>query len=89
MFSPAYQFNMANYHIGCSGFHYKHWREKKWFDYYSQHFDTLELNVTFYRFPQISILEKWYNESPDHFRFAVKAPRVITHFKNLMVQKGC
>jgi uncharacterized protein YecE (DUF72 family) len=81
---------MAKYHIGCSGFHYKHWREtfypvdlpiKKWFDYYAQHFDTLELNVTFYRFPQVHVLEKWYNESPDHFRFAVKAPRVITHFK--------
>jgi len=80
----------TNYHIGCSGFHYKHWREtfypaklpvKKWFDFYSQHFDTLELNVTFYRFPQLSMLEKWYNDSHDHFRFAVKAPRVITHFK--------
>jgi uncharacterized protein YecE (DUF72 family) len=88
--SVIYQFNMANYHIGCSGFHYKHWRDtfypaklpvKKWFDFYGQHFDTLELNVTFYRFPQVSMLEKWYNESPDHFRFAVKAPRVITHFK--------
>jgi len=81
---------MANYHIGCSGFHYKHWREtfypaklpvKKWFDYYSQNFATLELNVTFYRFPQVDMLQKWYNESPDHFRFSVKAPRVITHFK--------
>lgn len=81
---------MKNYHIGCSGFHYKHWREtfyppklpvRKWFDYYSQHFDTLELNVTFYRFPQVGMLEKWYNESPDHFRFSVKAPRAITHFK--------
>jgi len=81
---------MAKYHIGCSGFHYKHWREtfypaklpvKKWFDYYSQHFDTLELNVTFYRFPQVHTLEKWFNESPDQFSFAVKAPRVITHFK--------
>lgn len=83
---------MANYHIGCSGFHYKHWRDsfypsnlpvRKWFDYYSQHFDTLELNVTFYRFPQLAVLEKWYKESPDHFRFSVKAPRAITHYKKL------
>ena len=81
---------MVNYHIGCSGFHYKHWRDtfyparlpvKSWFEFYTQHFDTLELNVTFYRFPQVAVLEKWYNESPHQFRFSVKAPRAITHFK--------
>jgi uncharacterized protein YecE (DUF72 family) len=78
------------WHIGCSGFHYKHWRgtfypEKmamaKWFDYYCQHFNTLELNVTFYRFPQLSFLQTWYHKSPPKFRFAVKAPRAITHYK--------
>jgi len=53
----------------------------KWFDYYTQHFSTLELNVTFYRFPQLSFLQGWYNKSPADFRFAVKAPRAITHFK--------
>jgi uncharacterized protein YecE (DUF72 family) len=79
-----------NWHIGCSGFHYKHWRgtfypEKlamtKWFDFYCQHFSTLELNVTFYRFPQLSFLQTWYQKSPPEFRFAVKAPRAITHYK--------
>ncbi|MFD0793690.1 DUF72 domain-containing protein [Mucilaginibacter litoreus] len=78
------------WHIGCSGFHYKHWRgtfypEKlamtKWFDFYTQHFSTLELNVTFYRFPQLSFLQTWYKKSPPEFRFAVKAPRAITHYK--------
>ncbi|MBJ6111017.1 DUF72 domain-containing protein [Hymenobacter sp. BT523] len=78
------------YYIGCSGYHYRHWRgrfypEKMpmrlWFDYYSQHFRTLELNVTFYRFPQLSFLENWYNQSPDDFQFAVKAPKLITHYK--------
>jgi uncharacterized protein YecE (DUF72 family) len=79
-----------NWHIGCSGFHYKEWKgvfypeglaQTKWFEYYSSQFDTLELNVTFYRFPQLSFLENWYNKSPDHFVFAVKAPRLITHYK--------
>ena len=79
-----------DWHIGCSGFHYKHWRgtfypEKlgmtKWFDYYCRHFSTLELNVTFYRFPQLSFLQNWYEKSPQEFRFAVKAPRAITHYK--------
>jgi uncharacterized protein YecE (DUF72 family) len=79
-----------DWHIGCSGFHYKHWRgtfypEKlamtKWFDHYCKHFSTLELNVTFYRFPQLSFLQTWYDKSPADFRFAVKAPRAITHYK--------
>ncbi len=78
------------WHIGCSGFHYRDWKgtfypedlpQKKWFDYYAQHFDTVELNVTFYRFPQLSFLQNWYQKSPEHFRFSVKAPKAITHFK--------
>lgn len=76
--------------IGCSGFHYKHWKgsfypdklpQRRWFEFYAQHFKTLELNVTFYRFPQLIFLQNWYNISPPGFRFAVKAPRAITHFK--------
>jgi uncharacterized protein YecE (DUF72 family) len=76
--------------IGCSGFHYKEWKGKfypeklpqtKWFDFYCKHFSTLELNVTFYRFPTIGFLENWYAKSPDDFLFSVKAPRLITHYK--------
>lgn len=78
------------WHIGCSGFHYKDWKgrfypedltQKKWFDYYCQFFDTVELNVTFYRFPQLRFLQNWYQKSPEHFRFSVKAPKAITHYK--------
>jgi uncharacterized protein YecE (DUF72 family) len=81
---------MKTWYIGCSGFYYKNWKgvfypeklpQRKWFDYYCLHFNTLELNVTFYRFPQLSFLQNWYAKSPDHFRFAVKAPRIITHYK--------
>jgi uncharacterized protein YecE (DUF72 family) len=79
-----------NWQIGCSGFHYKEWKgifypekmpQRQWFEYYSNRFHTLELNVTFYRFPQLSFLENWYAKSPDHFLFSVKAPRLITHYK--------
>lgn len=82
-----------NWHIGCSGFHYKDWKgrfypedlpQRKWFDYYCEHFKTLELNVTFYRFPQLSFLQNWYTKSPADFRFAVKAPRAITHYKKFV-----
>jgi uncharacterized protein YecE (DUF72 family) len=76
--------------IGCSGFHYKEWKDafypkeipqKRWFEYYCEHFDTLELNVTFYRFPELSSLQSWHERSPAGFNFAVKAPRLITHYK--------
>jgi uncharacterized protein YecE (DUF72 family) len=79
-----------DWYIGCSGFHYKDWKgrfypeglpQRKWFDFYSEHFKTLELNVTFYRFPQLSVLQTWYVKSPADFRFSVKAPRAITHYK--------
>src|SRR5690606_30967565 len=78
------------WHIGCSGFYYKDWKglfypedlpQKYWFDYYCRYFNTLELNVTFYRFPELSFLQNWYNKSPESFSFAVKAPRTITHYK--------
>jgi uncharacterized protein YecE (DUF72 family) len=78
------------WHIGCSGFYYKEWKEifypkglaqKNWFSYYCEHFNTLELNVTFYRFPQSSFLENWYQKSPASFTFSVKAPKLITHYK--------
>lgn len=81
---------MKNWNIGCSGFYYKHWKElfypkglpqRKWFEYYCEHFNTVELNVTFYRFPKLPFLQSWYNRSPESFKFAVKAPKLITHFK--------
>jgi uncharacterized protein YecE (DUF72 family) len=81
---------MKKWWIGCSGFYYKGWREKfypkglaqrKWFEYYCESFNTVELNVTFYRFPTVAGLRSWYARSPDDFRFTVKAPRLITHYK--------
>jgi len=78
------------WNIGCSGFHYKEWKgifypdglpQSKWFRFYCEHFNTLELNVTFYRFPTEKSLEKWFISSPGEFKFSVKAPKAITHFK--------
>jgi uncharacterized protein YecE (DUF72 family) len=81
------------WNIGCSGFSYKEWKnvfyppklpQREWFNYYSKHFSTLELNVSFYRFPQLSMLQNWYDKSPTGFSFSVKAPRLVTHFKQLV-----
>lgn len=83
---------VMQYHIGCSGFYNKDWKEvfypkglpqSKWFAHYCTRFNTLELNTTFYRFPTVDLLQKWYDKSPAGFRFSVKAPRLITHYKQL------
>jgi uncharacterized protein YecE (DUF72 family) len=78
----------AEYFLGCSGFYYNHWRGKfypqnlpktKWLNYYTDFFNSLELNNTFYRFPSQKLLEGWYQKTPPNFTFAVKANRIITH----------
>jgi len=78
--------------IGCSGFYYRDWKEvfypkglaqKNWFKYYCEHFNTIEINSTFYRMPTQQSFEKWYSESPGDFVFTIKAPRLITHYKQL------
>lgn len=83
---------MGSVRIGTSGWHYKHWRglfyppELKptdWFDFYANHFDTVEINNTFYRLPLNSTFESWCEKSPRDFLFAVKASRFITHMKKL------
>ena len=88
---------MEKWQIGCSGFYYNHWRDKfyppklpksKWFAYYLEHFSTLELNVTFYRFPKLEVFQNWHFKTPDHFTFSVKAPRLITHYKQFLHTAG-
>lgn len=81
---------MKKWWIGCSGFYYKSWEgsfypknlaQSKWFEFYCESFNSVELNVTFYRFPRVKDLESWYTRSPNEFTFTVKAPRLITHYK--------
>jgi uncharacterized protein YecE (DUF72 family) len=78
--------------IGTSGFHYKHWKgpfypEKlpadAMLDFYTQDFDTVELNNSFYRLPSAEAFEAWRDATPANFVFAVKASRFITHNKKL------
>jgi len=87
----------VNWKIGCSGFYYPEWRDifypkgiptRKWFEYYCWHFDTVELNGTFYRTPKVSQLKTWHDRSPEEFRFSVKAPRLITHYKKFVNVKS-
>lgn len=78
--------------IGCSGWLYRHWRGafypdklamKRWFDHYASVFDTVELNTSFYHLPKPETFEKWRDQAPPGFRYAVKASRFITHIKKL------
>ncbi len=78
--------------IGTSGWVYAHWRgvfypsdlaQSKWFDYYSSQFGTVEINNTFYRLPREAVFDRWREQAPKDFAYAVKASRFITHVKRL------
>jgi uncharacterized protein YecE (DUF72 family) len=51
--------------------------------HYVQHFDTVELNNTFYKLPAQTSLLTWRDSTPPHFHFAVKGSRFLTHMKKL------
>ena len=79
-------------YIGCSGYHYKDWKEKfypedlpkeEWLSHYAEHFNTVEINNTFYKMPSGEDLRAWKKQTPDHFRFTIKANRFFTHMKKL------
>jgi len=80
--------------IGCSGWNYAHWRNgvfypprcppRRWLSFYSEHFDTVEVNTTFYRLPATASVARWVDETPAGFTFAVKVSRYITHVKRLV-----
>jgi len=51
--------------------------------YYAQHFDTVEVDSTFYRIPSASMVKNWSARTPQGFLFAAKFPQTITHEKVL------
>ncbi len=84
---------MSRAYIGTSGFSYPHWGkgvfypkdlpQKDWFLYYTKHFDTVELNVSFYRLPRKEVFAGWRKKAGPDFVFSVKGSRFITHVKKL------
>jgi uncharacterized protein YecE (DUF72 family) len=77
--------------IGCSGWNYKSWKDevyegkpaRQWLQLYARHFDTVEVNNTFYRLPLKSSVARWVEETPPGFLFTIKASRYLTHIKRL------
>lgn len=79
--------------IGCSSYYNSYWKgifypddlpRKNWFDFYCQHFDTYEINGTFYNFPRLKTFVDWFDKTPYDFLFSVKAPKLITHINKFI-----
>lgn len=84
--------NMKKFFFGCSGFSYSHWRNSfypaelpnyKMLDFYSQRFNTVEINSSFYNFPTKETIVRWHESTKPGFVFSLKANRQITHMKKL------
>jgi uncharacterized protein YecE (DUF72 family) len=78
--------------VGTSGWQYRHWRERfyprgvaqvRWLEWYAERFETVELNVTFYRQPPNETFEGWARRAPAGFLFAAKTSRFLTHVRRL------
>jgi uncharacterized protein YecE (DUF72 family) len=83
---------MKEVRIGCSGWNYQDWRgsfypagtpASRWLSDYASVFDTVEVNATFYRLPERKTTQRWADQVPDGFLFAVKASRYLTHMRRL------
>jgi uncharacterized protein YecE (DUF72 family) len=79
-------------HVGTSGYGYKEWKgifypekisPKEMLHFYGERLNAVEINYTFYHMPTAVTLASWAEQVPDDFAFALKAPQVITHLKQL------
>jgi len=79
-------------HVGTSGFAHKEWKgrfypeklsPKELLRFYAGRLGTVEINNTFYHMPKESVLASWAGQVPEDFVFALKAPQVMTHIKQL------
>jgi uncharacterized protein YecE (DUF72 family) len=57
--------------------------KRRWLEVYAQHFDTVEVNSTFYRLARREAVAGWVAQTPQEFLFAVKASRYLTHIRRL------
>jgi uncharacterized protein YecE (DUF72 family) len=90
--SPSERAALKPAHVGCSGWNYREWRERfypaklparSWLEFYGEHFQTVEVNATFYGLIGRDAVARWVEQTPRGFIFAVKASRYLTHVKRL------
>lgn len=83
---------MVRLFVGTSGWNYSHWEgvfypegssQSKWLEHYMKFFNSVELNVTFYRLVKKKTFENWRERTPKGFYFVAKGSRFITHIKRL------
>jgi len=83
---------MVQLYAGTSGWAYPSWKpefypdklaQSKFLTYYSGKLNTVEVNFTFRQLVKDTTVEKWLAETPENFRFGIKAHQVITHIKRL------
>jgi uncharacterized protein YecE (DUF72 family) len=83
---------LAQAWIGTSGFAYREWKPsfypkevaaKNFLSYYASQFRGVEIDGTFYRMPKENVIEAWKRNTPQDFRFALKASQRITHWQRL------
>ncbi len=79
-------------YIGTSGWFYRSWQSvfypsdlptHKWLRFYAMHFNTVEINSTFYRVPSVNTVKGWIRKLPEDFHLTCKVNRIITHRKRL------
>ena len=83
---------MSQLYIGTSGWSYQHWKDnfyngitrKDWLKFYATRFSAVEINGTFYRLQSPETFIRWFDETPETFRFSIKAHRYLTHNKKLL-----
>ena len=84
--------SLGTVRVGCSGWQYRDWRgvlypegvgQARWLGRYAEAFDTVEVNSTFYRLASRNAVERWVQQTPPDFLFALKASRYLTHMKKL------
>ncbi|MBP7741313.1 MAG: DUF72 domain-containing protein [Candidatus Pacebacteria bacterium] len=82
----------AQIYIGTSGWHYNHWiglfypEEVKGYNelkFFSEHFDTVENNSSFYRISKETTYKTWSRMTPEGFKFSLKLNKAITHIARL------
>ena len=85
--------NKAKLYIDTSVWFYKDWKEtfyppqlkaSQYLNYYSQHFNSVEVDSTFYGIPRANTVENWFEQTLEHFVFSLIVPQIITHEKRLL-----
>lgn len=85
---------MKNVFIGCSGYSYHHWQNGRFYppqtgdllQYYADHFNTLEVNASFYNIPKPESVQRWAEKLHSGSKLVLKAPKSFTHSRQLKLQ---